>query len=76
MSPAIKAASRHWISGTLLALAGVAISRLLAPGFEERVRAWLMAGGQFVALSGLFIILMGIRRRLRLANAEAPPSTS
>lgn len=73
MTPAIKASARHWACGIALAFAGVAIARLLAPGFEGRTQAAVAATGQFVALSGLLVILAGIRRRLRRANAEAPP---
>jgi hypothetical protein len=73
MTPALKASARHWLTGIVLAAAGVAVNRLLAPGFEGRAHAAVAVTGQLVALSGLFVILLGIRRRLHRANAEAPP---
>ncbi len=76
MTPAIKASARHWVFGTMIALAGVAINRVLATGLEDRAHAVLAAAGQLIALGGLFVILLGIRRRLRLANADAPPPVS
>lgn len=76
MTPAIKASLRHWVFGTVIALAGVAISRVLATGFEGRVHAVFAVAGQVIALGGLFVILLGIRRRLHRANADAPPPVS
>lgn len=73
MTPAIKASAGHWIVGVVLAAVGVTLCRVVAPGFEERARAVLAVVGQLTALSGLFVILMGIRRRLHRANADAPP---
>jgi Na+-transporting NADH:ubiquinone oxidoreductase subunit NqrB len=62
----------HWIYGTLIAFAGVAVSRLLAPEFAGRVHAMVALAGQFVALGGLMVILRGIRRRLgRAATGDA-----
>lgn len=74
MTPAIKASALHWISGIVLAAIGVAVNRLVAANFEGRAHALCALTGQLVALTGLFIILLGIRRRLRRANAEAPPT--
>jgi hypothetical protein len=74
MTPAIKASASHWIFGTFLALVGVAVNRLVAASFEGRAHAVFALTGQLVALGGLFIILLGIRRRLHRANADAPPS--
>lgn len=71
MTPALKASARHWIAGTVLAFAGVAVARLVAPGFEGRTRALLALTGQLVALGGLWVIVLGIRRRLQRAGADA-----
>ncbi|MDF3056412.1 MAG: hypothetical protein K0R17_627 [Rariglobus sp.] len=73
MTPALKASARHWISGTVIAFTGVAVSRGVASGFEGRPHALFALAGQLVALGGLFIILLGIRRRLSRANADGPP---
>lgn len=74
MSPAIKASARHWVFGIALAFAGVAITRVVAPGFETASRAVFALTGQLIALGGLYVILLGIRRRLRRANLEGPAS--
>jgi len=68
MTPALKASARHWLSGIVIAFTGVAISRLLASGFEGRTHALIALTGQLVALGGLAVILFGIRRRLRLSS--------
>jgi Zn-dependent protease with chaperone function len=74
MTPALKASARHWIAGTALAFAGVAVARLVAPGFEGRARAAIALTGQLVALGGLLVILLGIRRRLSRAAPEEAKS--
>lgn len=71
MSPAFHASARHWLAGLALAVLGVVIARLVAPGFAPRPRATLALVGEVVALAGLLVIALGIRRRLRLAAAEA-----
>ena len=76
MSPEFKASARHWIFGVAIAFAGVAISRVVAPGFDGRIHAMVALAGQFVALGGLFVILLGIRRRLNRATPEDPPAAS
>jgi len=65
MTPALKASARHWLSGIAIAFTGVAISRLLASGFDGRAHALIALTGQLVAIGGLTIILFGIRRRIR-----------
>lgn len=70
MSPAIRASARYWLTGLILAAVGVALARLVAPGFAERPRSLIALAGEVVALSGLFVIALGIRRRLRRAAAE------
>jgi hypothetical protein len=69
MTPAIKASARHWIAGIVVAFAGVAVSRLVASGYSGRAHAAIALTGQLVALCGLLIILLGIRGRLRRADA-------
>lgn len=73
MTPAIRASARHWIVGLSLAAMGVVVNRLVAPQFEERLMSAFAVCGQLVALGGLFVILLGIRRRIHRARAEAPP---
>ena len=66
MTPEIKASGRHWLLGVTLAFTGVALARLVAPGFEaSSARALFAVTGQLTALGGLWVILLGIRRRLR-----------
>ena len=76
MSAEFKAAAGHWVFGTAMAFAGVAVSRLLAPGFGGRPHAAVALAGQLIALGGLVVILFGIRRRLRRATSAASPTAS
>ena len=70
MTPALQASARHGIGGTVLAVAGVAVARLVAPDFAGSTRAILLLTGQLVALGGLLIIILGIRRRVNRSPAE------
>ena len=69
MSPVFRASARHWLAGLALAAAGVALARLVAPGFADRARAAVALSGELLALAGLFVIAHGIRRRLRHAGS-------
>jgi uncharacterized membrane protein YidH (DUF202 family) len=83
MSPAFHASARYWVSGIALAAAGVVIARLVAPAFEARPHAALALFGELTALAGLYVIVLGIRHRLRLDSAatenapshDVPPAT-
>jgi uncharacterized membrane protein YidH (DUF202 family) len=76
MTPALRASARHWLAGLALASAGVAANRLLAPCFSSpQVRAACAVTGELVALTGLLVIMLGVRRRIRMAeqaNQSAP----
>lgn len=63
---------RYWSFGLLVALAGVASARWIAPMTTGPLRLGLTLGGQLVAFSGLFIICVGVRRRIQQASAPGP----
>lgn len=77
MTPALKASARHWLAGIAIAFTGVALSRLVASGLDDpRARAAVALCGQFIALGGLLVIILGIRRRLRNHASDAGSSTT
>ena len=53
----------HWIGGTLIAFAGVAIARLLAPTLPPGIVPGATVAGHLLALGGLLFISMGTRVR-------------
>ena len=63
---------RYWSIGLLVALAGVTSARWIAPMYAGHLRLVLTLGGQLVAISGLFIICLGVRRRIQQASAPGP----
>jgi len=63
---------RFWPFGLLVALAGVTSARWIAPMYTGQLRLVLTLGGQLVAFSGLFIICLGVRRRIQQASAPGP----
>lgn len=70
MTPALRASARHWLAGLALATVGVVVNRLAAPALADlHHRAVLAVTGELIALAGLGVIMLGIRRRIRLATA-------
>lgn len=57
---AVIANARYWVTGAFVALAGVALARLVAPQFTQSVRITIMVGGHLLALAGLTIISIGV----------------
>jgi len=54
----------YWLSGTLLAFLGVAIVRLWAGELPLTTGRWVRAAGVLMALGGVFVIMLGTRRKL------------
>ena len=68
----VMANARYWVTGTLVALAGVAVARFVAPQFAPSGRIALTVGGQLLALAGLIIISVGVSRRVRNHSESTP----
>lgn len=64
----VLANARFWISGIAIALAGVVVARAVAPLADGTDRIVLTVGGQLLALGGLFLICLGVRRRIKSAS--------
>jgi len=60
----LRSARRFWINGILLALVGIVLARLVAPQLETKIAIIVKVGGQLIALTGLLIICIGIKRRI------------
>jgi hypothetical protein len=65
----LRANARYWIIGTATAFLGVALARVSAPYFHGGLRFGFTLAGQLLALAGLFIIGLGVRRRINQATA-------
>ena len=66
----IPTAYRHWVAGTSVALAGVGLTRILAPALHGGLAAAAAVTGQLLALAGLLLIALGVRQRFRQSQAE------
>lgn len=66
----VVANARYWIAGSVAAFAGVALTRLVAPSLEGNLKIYTAVGGQLLALAGLFIICLGVRRRIKQASPD------
>ena len=65
-----------WVFGTVTALAGVAVARLLAPEMgSEHLRLTVAIGGRLLALIGLCAILFGIHRRIQVSVTDTHSET-
>ena len=64
-------ATPYWAIGTSLAFLGVALARVIGPALAEApARRYTAAGGHVLVGLGLFVICLGVRNRLRAANAD------
>lgn len=72
----LRANLRFWIAGTAVAFSGVVLTRGLAPHLEGSTRIAFTVAGQCVALGGLFIICLGVRRRIKRAADQPCASDS
>lgn len=53
----------YWVAGTLLAFAGVGIARYGVQAVAQGVQRPMQALGILVAMGGLFVIMLGTRRK-------------
>jgi|GEM_PF-1085389 len=67
---ALRSARRTWIAGTVIALIGVLLARVLAPHFENRPRILLNVAGRILGIAGLVIIAFGINRRVAASQKD------
>ena len=66
----VAANARYWSTGVLLAVCGVACARIVAHSFAGTPRLVLTLGGQALALGGLFIICLGVSRRIKQTSGQ------
>ncbi len=59
----------YWIAGAVLAIGGALAARFLAPALGETLRAIVTSAGHLAAGAGLLVIAVGVRNRVRQANA-------
>ena len=64
------ATDRYRLSGLLLAAAGICINQTVAPKFEV-AQPFIALAGVLVAVSGLLVIAVGVRRRLGRTESTA-----
>lgn len=66
----VLANARYWIAGLATAFAGVALVRLIGPSLHGPFQIAVTFAGQLLALAGLFIICLGVRRRIQRTEAS------
>ncbi len=69
----LRATWRTWLLGTLIALLGVILVRLVAPHTTGKTQAILSALGRLTSFSGLIIIIFGINRRIKRDSEDNTP---
>ncbi len=63
MSGTMREKRTYWIGGTLTALLGVALVRVLAPGLEGAAASLALAAGFVLATIGLTMLACATRRK-------------
>jgi hypothetical protein len=61
----VRANAKFWSAGIITALLGVALARAVGPSLVGPARIATVVAGQILALTGLFIICLGVRRRIK-----------
>jgi len=67
---AVYALRRYWITGIVIAVIGVLLSRVIAPRFDTRVGELLKASGRLIGMGGLVVIAIGLSRRAKSAAEQ------
>lgn len=66
----------YWTLGILAAAAGIILTRVIAPQFAPKTAAIAKVSGQVIAIAGLVIIAVGIKRRRRgAADDDSTPAS-
>ncbi|HOJ52552.1 MAG TPA: hypothetical protein PLT64_04630 [Syntrophales bacterium] len=52
-----------WLGGTLVSLCGVYLVRVLSPTVAGVPAKWIALAGYFLALTGISLIISGIRKK-------------
>lgn len=68
MTPFARFLNVYWVGGIATAFLGVLVARFIGPLFDGNTRLYLLLAGQLLAISGLFIIALGIRNRVKKAS--------
>lgn len=66
----VAANARFWIAGSAVAFLGVLLVRVVSPSLDGKPQIYVTAGGQLLAILGLFILCLGVRRRIKQAVSE------
>lgn len=61
---------RFWLAGSAVATLGVMLARVVGPSLDGRVKIYVTAGGQLLAVGGLLILCLGVRRRIKQSVSE------
>lgn len=56
---------RYWMSGSAVAFFGAVLARVVAPSPAGRTMVVISTTGQLLVLSGLIILALGVRHRVR-----------
>jgi hypothetical protein len=62
--------ARFWIAGSAVAFFGVLLVRVVSPSLDGKIKIYVTVGGQLLAILGLFILCLGVRRRIKQSVSE------
>jgi hypothetical protein len=70
MNP-IRATKGYWLTGTVVALIGVAAVRLIAPELSGPTGKAVTVAGYIFSMAGIAVIAFGVKRRTEADQADA-----
>ncbi len=68
----LRASWRSWALGTIIAIIGIILVRVVSPHTTGKTQAALVSAGRLTSFAGLIIIVFGVNRRIKRDSQEAP----
>ena len=66
----LRAYWRYWLIGTVVAVVGVIIARLVAPHYTEKTQTALTSFGRLLSFAGLIVIAFGVNKRVKRESED------
>lgn len=67
----LRASWRYWVIGTIIAVAGVIIARLVAPHYVGKTQTTLSSVGRLTSFVGLIVIAFGVNKRIKSESKDS-----
>ncbi|MBK9989449.1 MAG: hypothetical protein IPP19_01630 [Verrucomicrobia bacterium] len=67
----LRATWRYWLIGTVIAVVGVILARLVAPHYVGKTQTVLSSVGRLTSFVGLIVIAYGVNKRIKSESKDS-----